>query len=151
VRRLLATSPAAASRPPPKRDQPDPDVLALQRSAGNAAVTQMIQRYVLDQHAGTKQPGAGEQGKIQSELNPATTPAKPGATGQWDGAGDIYAQMDTHRELSAAVIAHLDKATVEMKAREASPRVPIATLRVSAAGRRRRPTTASGVGPAPPR
>jgi hypothetical protein len=103
-------------------------VLALQRSAGNAAVTQMIQRYVLDQHAGAQQPAAGQQAKIQSELNPATTPGRPGATGQWDGAGDIYAQMATHRELSAALIAHLDKATVEMKAREASPRVPIASF-----------------------
>ena len=99
----------------------------MQRTAGNSAVTQMIQRYVLDQHAGAEQPGAGQQKQIQSELNPATS-AKPGTIGEWDGAGDIYKQVELHRDLTTAVRDHLDKATTEMKAREGSPRVPIASF-----------------------
>jgi hypothetical protein len=129
VTRALASRAAPGRRTALARERTraEPDVLALQRTAGNAAVTQMIQRYVLDQHAGAKQPNSAQTTQIQSELNPATS-AKPGVTGAWDGAGDMYKQMELHRELTAALIAHMDKATPEMKAREGSPRVPIASF-----------------------
>ena len=112
-------------------------VLQLQRSAGNGAVGQLLERRraigrLTDQHAGTHLPTADELAKIDTAINPTAPAVKGGVAPKWDGDPSVK-DFNNNRaalkaELTASLKAHLDKAMPALKAKESGPKMAMSSF-----------------------
>jgi hypothetical protein len=134
-------SPQERVRPAGPRT-PVASVLALQGSAGNRAVAELLHRgpgrgaprrlqRAADQHAGTALPSASQLTQIEAQFNPTAAPVAGGPAPAWDGDASqpdhVARRAELQSELTDALTAHLDAAMPGIHAVAAAPAVPVST------------------------